>query len=294
MAVDKAHTWTDAELRRLEKRIKAEYTKAYAEIKKEMQSILANITDASNMTSEKRMIEMNKYNRLNSLCEQMSATLKETNITAQKFISKSMQNVYKMNYNFNAEILGFSLLDNTAVKNILTETVNPFTKLAIEGDNDKTVMMRKFESEMTTALLKGESIPKIANRLKLVSEKYLSNTIRIARTETTRIENSARQSIGDEGVRLGFKMWKRWVATGDARTRDEHLSADGQEVPNDEPFEIGGEQLMFPGDESLGASPENTINCRCTMVPFIKEKEKENNKPPNKYIEEERERRKKE
>lgn len=291
MAVDKAHTWTDAELRRLEKRIKVEYTKAYNEIKKEMQSIMAKINATPDMTAEKRMLEAHKYARLKTLCEQISETLKDTNKTAQKFISKSMQNIYKTNYNFSAERLGFSLIDNTAVKNILTGKVNPFTELAIARDNDISVMMRSFESEMTTALLKGESIPKIANRLKTVAEKYLIDSIKIARTETTRIENSARQSVGDEGVRLGFNMWKRWVATGDARTRDEHLSADGQEVPNDEPFEIGGEQLMFPGDESLGASGWNTINCRCTMVSFVKEND--NKKYSNKTMEEEKERREK-
>ena len=131
--------------------------------------------------------------------------------------------------------------------------------------------MRKLESELTTGILKGESIPNIAKRLKSVSEGYLGDTIRIARTETTRVEGSARQAVGDEGKRLGFKMWKRWVATADARTRDAHAAADGQEVPNDEPFTVGGEEMMYPGDISLGASAWNVINCRCTIVNFIKE-----------------------
>ena len=172
-----------------------------------------------------------------------------------------MQNVYKMNYNFSAEQLGFSLLDNTAVKNILTGEVNPFTKLSIAGELDKRAIMRKLESELTTGILKGESIPNIAKRLKGVSEGYLGDTIRIARTETTRVENSAKQAVGDEGKRLGFKMWKRWVATDDGRTRDEHGEADGQEVPNDEPFDVGGELMMYPGDISMGASAWNVINC---------------------------------
>lgn len=259
--VDRAHKWTDEELKRLEKRINSEYTKAYQEIRKEMADIMHKIDTTPNMTLAQKMTAMNKYNRLENLSKQMAGVLHDTNKTAQGFITSSMQNVYKENYNFAAGQLGFSTLDNTAVKNILTKEVNPFTKLSIAGELDKQAIMRKLESELTTAILKGESIPNIAKRLKNVSEGYLGDTIRIARTETTRVENSAKQNVGDEGKRLGFKMWKRWVATSDARTRPDHAAADGQEVPNDEPFDVGGELMMYPGDISMGASAWNTINC---------------------------------
>ena len=270
MGGDNAHKWTDEELKRLEKRINSEYTKAYQEIRKEMADIMQKISTNPNMSLQQKMAAMNKYNRLQNLSKQMAEVLQDTNKTAQSFISKSMQNIYKTNYNFSAEQLGFSLLDNTAVRNILTGEVNPFTKLSIAGEQDKRAIMRRLESELTTGILKGESIPNIAKRLKAVSEGYLGDTIRIARTETTRVEGSARQAVGDEGKRRGFKMWKRWVATADDRTRDDHAAADGQEVPNDEPFEVGGEQLMYPGDVSMGCSAWNVCNCRCTIVNFIK------------------------
>ena len=267
-----SHKWTDEELRRLEKRINSEYTKAYQEIRKEMADIMQKISTNPNMSLQQKVAAMNKYNRLKNLCSQMADVLQDTNKTAQSFINKSVQNIYKTNYNYAAEQLGFSVLDNTAVRNILTGETNPFTKLSIAGEQDKRAIMRRLESELTTGILKGESIPNIAKRLKNVSEGYLGDTIRIARTETTRVENSAKQAVGDEGKRLHFNMWKRWVATDDGRTRDEHREAEGQEVPNDEPFIVGGEQMMYPGDISLGASGWNVINCRCTIVNFIKEK----------------------
>lgn len=259
--IDGAHKWTDKELKRLERRINAEYTKAYKEIRKEMADIMQKISTSPDMSLQQKMAAMNKYNRLENLSKQMAEVLQNTNATATNFITSSMNNVYKANYNFFAENLGFSVLDNTAVRNIMTNNVSPFTKLSIAGEKDKRAIMRRLQSELTTGILKGESIPKIAKRLKAVAERYLGDTIRIARTETTRVENSARQAVGDEGKKRGFNMWKRWIATGDDRTRDEHLAADGQEVPNDEPFEVGGELMMYPGDESYGASGWNTINC---------------------------------
>lgn len=56
---------------------------------------------------------------------------------------------------------------------------------------------------------------------------------------------------------------KTWDSVGDSHVREAHLVADGQEVPVNEPFVVDGEQLMFPGDTSLGASTGNVINCRC-------------------------------
>lgn len=82
----------------------------------------------------------------------------------------------------------------------------------------------------------------------------------IARTESLGAVNGA----GDEAARqaadeLGGDVTKTWLATGDARTRADHADADGQTVGLDEPFSVGGEDLMYPGDPD--GSPDNTINC---------------------------------
>ena len=58
---------------------------------------------------------------------------------------------------------------------------------------------------------------------------------------------------------------KVWITMLDDHTRAAHAEADAQEVDIDEPFEVDGEELMMPGDDSLGASEENLINCRCAM-----------------------------
>ena len=37
-------------------------------------------------------------------------------------------------------------------------------------------------------------------------------------------------------------------------------------VDYDQPFDVGGYKMMFPGDGSLGAPGHELYNCRCTMV----------------------------
>ena len=60
------------------------------------------------------------------------------------------------------------------------------------------------------------------------------------------------------------EVTKEWVTVGDSRVREAHLAADGQERLMNTPFDVDGEQLRWPGDDGLGASLGNIINCRCS------------------------------
>lgn len=87
---------------------------------------------------------------------------------------------------------------------------------------------------------------------------------RILRTETTRAYNLANFSQQEKVAQDIPDMQKRWMATGDGRTRQTHLNAHGQTVDVDKPFKIGGAELMYPGDPT--APPSETINCRCRTI----------------------------
>ncbi len=132
----------------------------------------------------------------------------------------------------------------------------------IKNINDTTV--KQLRSELQEGILAGESIPKLRDRVsKVFNEAKGYRATRIARTETIRASNfGAIEAYNQAGVKM-----KAWLATMDDRVRDIHADADGQMVGIDEPFNVGGESLMYPGDYS--GSPENTINCRCTIEPIV-------------------------
>ncbi len=91
-------------------------------------------------------------------------------------------------------------------------------------------------------------------------ELALARARRIARTET----HTAAMVGQFEAARSSPLQWRKtWLATEDKRTRESHVEANGQERDLEEPFEVGGEELMFPGDPD--GSPSNTINCRCSL-----------------------------
>lgn len=81
----------------------------------------------------------------------------------------------------------------------------------------------------------------------------------IARTETHSAANAAQLFAAES---TGVEMKREWIAASDERTRDDHAAADGQVVAMDEPFDVGGDELMYPGDPN--GEPEQIINCRCT------------------------------
>lgn len=65
-----------------------------------------------------------------------------------------------------------------------------------------------------------------------------------------------------DAVKAGKKM-KRWRTIIDGKEREWHEEINGVTIPIAEPFEVGGELLMYPLDTSLGASAGNIANCRC-------------------------------
>lgn len=91
---------------------------------------------------------------------------------------------------------------------------------------------------------------------------------RIVRTEAT---NAANYATEQAAVNLfaGQDLTKTWRSGFDARVRDAHREANGQVVPFNSKFSVGGESLQRPGDPNGSAS--NVINCRCSMIVLPKE-----------------------
>lgn len=96
-------------------------------------------------------------------------------------------------------------------------------------------------------------------------DQWITRASRIARTETNNLVNAADlQAARTEEQHTGDDMHKVWVATLDPRTRDTHFQLDGQRVPLDGKFMVGGHEADHPSDQRL--PPHESINCRCTLM----------------------------
>lgn len=118
------------------------------------------------------------------------------------------------------------------------------------------------QQELIKGQQAGESIDDIARRVQNAAGVTNGRALRIARTEIIAASNAGSYAqaklVADEGDQ------KEWVATLDNRTRIDHVHADGQVVPLDQPFIVGGWPLMYPGE--IGAPASEVVNCRCTLT----------------------------
>lgn len=126
--------------------------------------------------------------------------------------------------------------------------------------------------ELSIGVSDGEGNDKLARRIDdYITPTYKGRAMNIARTETCGAAGLGGQSAAKE---TGLTLEKEWYASKDEATREAHDLADGQRRPIDEPYIVDGEELMFPGDTSLGASAGNVCRCRCTELYYpVKEGE---------------------
>ena len=130
------------------------------------------------------------------------------------------------------------------------------------GDNSNIV--QRLQHQLGQSLILGESIPKIATRIRAVTQGCRYQAVRIARTETLRALNQGAMISYYQAQEMGIRLKKQWLSTQDDRTRDSHVPMMGEVRNIDEPFSNG---LMYPLDPS--GEPEETINCRCFAISVL-------------------------
>ena len=124
-------------------------------------------------------------------------------------------------------------------------------------------------SQLNTALTEGfeagEGIEELSDRVRGVFNnlsKY--EATRIAQTETGMAFNFARH----EGMKEAGVEYKGWLSSHGPSVRPAHAAAEAkymnEPIPVDEPFVVGGEELMYPGDDAGSAG--NIINCQCVQI----------------------------
>jgi uncharacterized protein with gpF-like domain len=113
----------------------------------------------------------------------------------------------------------------------------------------------------------GEDNAALARRVDSVldfsgSENWDNRAKVIAQTETNRHYNSSLLAHALLVERQdGASLTKEWQTRTDGRERAEHHAADHQVRTLSQPYMVGGEPLLFPGDPA--GLPHNVINCRC-------------------------------
>ena len=127
--------------------------------------------------------------------------------------------------------------------------------------NTKGIIQKLFEEEETKKSKKG-LIDELIKKVRKAFTKLIKRRAKgIADTEIVTASNSG-SLAGAMSIHQPAK--KIWLTRRDDRVRPFHESADSQKRDLNQPFDVGGENLMFPGDPA--GSLANTIGCRCALL----------------------------
>ena len=288
---DEAHVWTDEELSKLERRIRAEYKKASKELQgtiddyfgklkkrdEEMKALLDAGEITENHYKQWRIAQIGRGERYEAHRDKIAERMTMANETAVAYVNDATPGIYSLNRNYAAYTIeqvagdaGFTLWDEQTVKRLLVEQPDlmPYypKKKAVKRGIDLAWGKKQITNVVTSGILQGKSIKGLADDLQArIPTMNRDSAIRTARTAVTGAQNAGRMDSYVAAEADGIILERTWIATNDSRTRHSHAVLDGETRPIDTPFSNG---LMYPGDPN--GRPEEVWNCRCTVAAVVK------------------------
>lgn len=124
--------------------------------------------------------------------------------------------------------------------------------------NENTIPSNREMALASTAILRRKFTGRLTNITMSETQAPAESTKQIEAEVTSKLRPLI---LGGAVVATGTK--KTWETVGDERVRGLHQVAHGQKRSLTQPYIVGGEYLMHPGDTTMGAGVANTINCRC-------------------------------
>lgn len=281
----------DKELEEMERRIHTLYQDADTELRRRLSDYLSQYEEDNEDMRERldngdisqeeyerwansRIIRSQRYERqINALAD----ILVNTDVAAMALVNENLPAVIGNSYNFIASlgfraaeeaglsVGNFQIYNARSVQMLIRE--NPDILPVVDVPEDERWNRSRINREVTQAIIQGDTIPQVADRLQRVTNMDNNAAVRNARTAMTASENMGRAQASRRLRDAGVPNREVWSATMDNRTRDTHLLLDGTYANEDGYFGEGilhPDHLMrFPADPN--GEPQEVYNCRCRL-----------------------------
>ena len=281
-------------LRELERRLQAAYNASYRTILRQERRTLQALLSTG------RTIEAGA---LKTLVDNISADLANTAELARRMIDGESLAVYKRSYHATAAAISsqvgqmgmsmnFRMIDHNALNAIFNGAHTAIGGLQGYSEafrlvgarqiydrqrskhvldraagrlGNKPTLVKRLQHELAQSVILGEDVRRAAKRIQKVANVSKRQSLVIARTELLRASSQGSYlSALQAHEEYDIPMERRWLATGDERTRDSHEAMNGELVGMKEKFSNG---LFYPRDPN--GAPEETIQCRCVAVHVV-------------------------
>lgn len=284
---DAGTRYTDAAMREMERRFRAIYREAQADIIDKLnahtKALYAKDAAKRAQVAAGTLSQQDYQDWLNGQVfigkqwkdkvDSVATSLLYANQQANNIVEGKKRAVFGENATFQAYSLehgagmdlSFGIYDSATVTNLIREQPELLPRKQVDANKDKGWNQEKIANCITQGVIQGESIPQIAQRI--ARDTASSNEkamVRYARTAMTGAQNAGRMEMLHEAQDMGIVVKKKWLATLDSRTRDSHQYLDGQVQDVDKPFRSLLGNIDYPGD--FHANPADIWNCRCTLI----------------------------
>jgi len=293
----------DERLDELEERLTALYANASNDVRSEFTDFMnensemnermrSRLTEGE-ITQEQYDIWVNnniiQTSRYQATINSMTEVLVNTDTAAMAIVNGELPYVVAESYNF-GQFVGSVISEHTGISIGTFQVYNARSVQALIRDNpnllpssrvdipeDRRWNQERINREITHSLLRGESIPKVADRLQGVTNMDRNSAIRNARTSMTGAENLGRNESVQYMRDHGIDMIKEWSATLDNRTRETHMMLNGTRADENGLFGVGilNIPIEYPADPR--GDPSEIYNCRCRLNIVPKEYSREIN-----------------
>lgn len=286
MAADVAHEAADAEIEAFRREVAGIYSEAQKTASRTLTEYLERFREQDDEWRDRvargeateaqwkswRRGKILTGRRYRVVLKQVAEGYTHANEVAMDALEGRLPDVYAENYNYGTFQAysaarvddDFALQDASTVQRLLADHGSYLPKPTVNVPKDTAWNRRLLANQITQGVLLGESMPKIARRVRDVTGSNMATAMRAARTSVTAAENAGRVDSYARAQSLGIKLQQEWLATLDLRTRSSHRKLDGERV------EVGGtfaNGCRYPGDPE--APYAETCNCRCTLIAAV-------------------------
>lgn len=284
---DEGHEATEALIGEISERVRREYVAAYEEAEAKLADYLRRFeakdrihaeavrrgeeTEADYREWRRGQILVGK--RWQELVDTLAEDYRSADRIAASIVSGYLPDAYAINHDYatfqvergsNLDT-SYTLYDRAAVERLIRDRPDLLPTVKVDGGKDLAWNRRHIASAIAQGVLQGESMDKVARRVRSVADMDYRAAMRTARTAMTSAQNAGRVDAYRRAQGMGVRVRKQWLAALDQRTRHSHRRLDGEVVGMDENFSNG---LRYPGDPESGRGSE-VYNCRCTLVPVV-------------------------
>jgi len=298
---------TEKDIKRYEALAKAEYETAYRNIRAAVQAQYAKLA-STDISSRDFYNEMLKYNRLQKLEKKIAFEISKATTNVEAILERSLNAAFTNNFYYQTyaskwlapafsfvyvpdELATLVSVNTEQAWKRITERIEKMfgkkelyraqhatlTELLVKNKN---IAVQEIRSALTQGLLQGKQARQVMQDIRgiiggtyvkngIISENGLVyNSMRIARTEMTRVMNDGAFAAAKVLQSQGIKAQKKWLATLDKRTRPVHAALDGQVQDVDDPFISSAGAVMRPGQFRIASQD---IHCRCTIIDIVED-----------------------